>query len=47
MSLYIKQHIFSWGDQFSVYDESGNEKYFVEGEVFSFGKKLHLYDMQG
>ena len=42
MKLYIKQHIFTWGDQFSVYDETGKEVFFVEGEVFSFGKKLHL-----
>lgn len=47
MNLYIKQHIFTWGDEFSIYDQNGNEKYFVKGEVFSFGKKLHLYDLQG
>lgn len=29
MNLYIKQHIFTWGDQFSIYDEAGNEKYRV------------------
>lgn len=47
MNLYIKQHVFTWGDQFSVYDAAGNEKYTVEGEVFSWGKKLHLYDLCG
>ncbi len=46
-NLYIKQHIFTWGDQFSIYDEAGNEKYYVEGEVFTWGKKLHLYNVQG
>ena len=46
MKLYIKQHIFTWGDRFSVYDENGKEKYYVEGEIFSWGKKLHLYDLQ-
>ncbi len=47
MNLYIKQRIFTWGDKFSVYDEDGNEKYFVEGEILTFGKKLHLYDLHG
>jgi len=47
MKLYIKQHIFTWGDKFSIYDESGNEKYCVEGEVLTLGKKLHLYDLKG
>ena len=47
MNLYIKQRIFSWGDRFSIYDESGAERYRVEGEVFTFGKKLHLLDLSG
>lgn len=47
MNLYIKQHIFTWGDKFSIYDETGTERYYVEGEVFTFGKKLHLYDTFG
>ena len=47
MNLYIKQHVFTWGDTFSVYDEEGKERYYVKGEVFSFGKKLHLYDPAG
>jgi len=44
LKLFIKQHIFTWGDKFSVYDENGNIRYTVEGEVFTFGKKLHLFD---
>ena len=44
MKLYMKQKIFTWGDQFTVYDESGNDRYYVEGEIFSWGKKLHVYD---
>ncbi len=47
MKLYIKQKVFSWGDKFSIYDETGSECYYVEGEIFSWGKKLHLYDLQG
>ncbi len=44
MKLYIKQRIFSWGDRFSIYDETGRACYHVCGEVFSWGKKLHLYN---
>lgn len=44
--LYIKQKVFSWGDKFTVKDSSGLDRYFVEGEVFSFGKKLHVYTPQ-
>lgn len=47
MKLYIKQKVFSWGDQFAVKDAAGNDRYFVEGEIFSWGKKLHVYDRSG
>ena len=45
MKLYIKQKVFSWGDKFTVKDETGADKYIVEGEIFSWGKKLHVYDL--
>ena len=38
MKLYIKQKVFSWGDKFRIYDE--NDKYYVESEVFTFGKMM-------
>ncbi len=47
MKFYVKQHVFTWGDKFSIYDEGGNVIFAVEGEVFTFGKKLHLYDVRG
>lgn len=47
MRLYIREKVFSWGDKFSVKDESGRDRYTVEGEVFTWGKKLHVYDMCG
>ena len=47
MKLYLKQKLFSWGDKFTVYDEQGNDRYYVEGEFFSLGKKLHIYDLNG
>lgn len=37
MNLYMKQRIFSWDDKFSIYDAVRNERYYVEGEVFTFG----------
>lgn len=43
MKLYIKQKVFSWGAKFRIYDEYENDRYSVEGEVFTLGKKLHLY----
>lgn len=47
MKLYLKQHVFTFGDQFTVYDEKGNDRFYVEGEVFTFGKKLHITDLAG
>ena len=47
MKLYIKQKVFSWGDNFRIYDEYENDMYYVKGEVFTFGKKLHLYATDG
>lgn len=47
MRLYIKQKVFSWNDKFTVMDEFGNDKYYIEGEFFSLGKKLHIYDITG
>lgn len=47
MRLYIREKVFSWGDKFTVKDEMEQDRYFVEGEVFTFGKKLHIYDLAG
>ena len=41
MKLYIKQKVFSWGDKFTVKDEFGNDKYIVEGEIFTWGVVLN------
>ena len=41
MKLYIREKVFSWGDKFTVKDQYGNDKYIVQGEVFSFGKINH------
>lgn len=47
MKLYMRQKVFSWVDKFTVKDENGQDKYNVEGEFFSFGKKLHVYNAIG
>jgi uncharacterized protein YxjI len=47
MRLFIKQKVFSFVDRFTVKDESGEDKYYVEGEFLSFGKRLHIYNTSG
>ena len=47
MRLYMKEKVFSWNERFTVKDENGWDKYFVEGEFFSLGKKLHLLGVYG
>ena len=44
MKLYMKQKVFSWRDKFTVKDEQEQDRYFVEGELLSVGKKLHVRD---
>lgn len=47
MRLIIKQRVFSWTDRFRVWDEDDRDRYYVEGEFFSFGKKLHITAADG
>lgn len=44
MKLYITEKRFSWTDKFSIWDEKGADKYFVQGELIALGKNLHIYD---
>lgn len=30
MQLLIEQRVFSWSDTYDIYDEQGNQKYFVK-----------------
>ena len=46
MKLYIKQKVFSIKDKFTIKDEEGNDKYFVEAKILSLGKKFHVYNME-
>ena len=47
MKLYMKQKVFSWRDRFYIKNEFGEDVYYIEGELFSLGKKLHIFDMTG
>ena len=44
MQLLIKQRVFSWSDTYEIYDENGVARYFVKGELFSFGHQIHVYE---
>ena len=47
MKLYIRQKVFSWRDKFAVKDEYQNDRWFAQGEIFTLGRKLHVYDAGG
>lgn len=42
---FIKQKVFSWRDRFTVKDEQERDVYYVEGELFTLGKKLRVFTM--
>jgi uncharacterized protein YxjI len=44
MALCIRERIFSWAETYDVTDENQKPRYFVTGEGFSFGHKIHIYD---
>ncbi len=44
MKLYIKQRIFSWTDSYDVYDETGEARYEVKADFFSFGHQIRVFD---
>lgn len=47
MKLYIKQKVFTIGDNFEVFDEYQNTVFKVSGQLFSFLSKFHLKDTSG
>jgi uncharacterized protein YxjI len=47
MRYIMKQKLFSWGDDFIIKDEHGNDRFFVDGKAFSFGDQLSFQDMRG
>lgn len=47
MHYVMKQRLFSWGDDFYIKNEAGEDVYFVDGKVFSFGDQLSFQDLNG
>ncbi len=47
MRYMMKQRLFSWGDDFYVKDESGQDRFYVDGKVFSLGNQLSFQDLPG
>ena len=43
MRFYMKQKVWSWREEFTIRDEQGIDRYYVRGELFSWGHKLHIY----
>jgi uncharacterized protein YxjI len=47
MIYLMKQKLFSWGDDFVIQDETGQDCFFVDGKAFSLGNQLSFQDMAG
>jgi uncharacterized protein YxjI len=47
MIYLMKQKLFSWGDDFTIKDEKGEDRFFVDGNAFSLGNQLSFQDMAG
>ena len=44
MKLYFKQRVFSFKQRTDIFDEFGNVLFTAEGELFSLGRRMHIYD---
>ncbi|MGO4937773.1 LURP-one-related/scramblase family protein [Fundicoccus sp. Sow4_H7] len=44
MKLYMEQKIFSFKEDFNVFDENRNPVYHVEGNLFAFARQMRIYD---
>jgi uncharacterized protein YxjI len=47
MRYQMKQKLFAFGDDFTIKDDAGNDRFFVDGRAFSIGDKLSFQDMAG
>src|SRR3954469_1870443 len=47
MRYVMRQKIWSFGDDFTIKDAGGNDRFFVDGKAFSIGDKLSFQDMSG
>lgn len=46
MKYKIKQKVFSFGSNFSIKNEFDEDVYIIQGQVFTMGRKLRLFDIQ-
>ena len=44
MKLYFKQKVFSFKQRTDIFNEFGNVLFTAEGELFSLGRRMHIYD---
>lgn len=47
MRYLMRERILSWGDDFTIRNDQGEDVYHVDGRVFSFGDKLSFRNMRG
>lgn len=47
MRYVLQQKVFCLGDDYTIRDENGNARFYVDGKAFSFGDKLSFQDMKG
>lgn len=46
MRYVLKQDLFAWGEDFDIFDEQGQEVYFVDGAGIALRNQLSFQDMQ-
>jgi len=47
MKYVMKQKLFSWGNDFAIKNEAGQDVFFVDGKVFTLRQQLAFQDMAG
>ncbi len=47
MRYIMRQRLFAFGDDFHIKSADGQNRFFVDGKVFSLGDKLSFQDMHG
>jgi len=47
MRYVMKQKLLAWGDDFTIRNENGQDRFYVDGKVLSWGDKLSFQDMHG
>lgn len=47
MRYVMRQKVWSWGDDYAIKDEAGNDHFIVDGRAFSLGDKLSFQDTSG